>query len=49
MMGDNGYYGGSVAARYDESSSDMFAPAVVDPVLDVLAEMAGPVPLRVAG
>jgi SAM-dependent methyltransferase len=30
-----------VAARYDESSADMFAPAVVDPAVDVLAELAG--------
>jgi len=30
-----------VAARYDESSDSMFDPAVVDPTVDFLAEMAG--------
>jgi SAM-dependent methyltransferase len=35
------YFGEPVAARYDESSADMFAPAVVDPVVDLLAELAG--------
>jgi SAM-dependent methyltransferase len=30
-----------IAARYDESSAEMFDPAVVDPVVDVLAELAG--------
>jgi SAM-dependent methyltransferase len=35
------YFGERVAARYDESSSDMFAPAVVDPVVDFLADLAG--------
>ena len=40
-MGDDGYFDERVAARYDESSADMFAPAAVDPVVDVLAELAG--------
>ena len=35
------YFGEPVAARYDESSADMFEPAVVDPVVDLLAELAG--------
>ncbi len=35
------YFGGSVAERYDETSAAMFAPEVVDPVVDVLAELAG--------
>ena len=35
------YFGGWVAERYDETSAAMFAPAVVDPVVDVLTELAG--------
>jgi SAM-dependent methyltransferase len=35
------HFGGKVAERYDESSADMFDPAVVDPVVDFLAELAG--------
>ena len=35
------YFGEAVAARYDESSADMFAPAVADPVVDFLADLAG--------
>ena len=31
----------AVAAGYDESSADMFEPAVVDPVVDFLADLAG--------
>jgi SAM-dependent methyltransferase len=38
---DDGYFDERVAARYDESAADMFDPAVVDPVVDVLAELAG--------
>jgi SAM-dependent methyltransferase len=38
---DDGYFGERVAARYDESSAEMFDPAVVEPVVDVLAELAG--------
>jgi SAM-dependent methyltransferase len=40
-MHDDGYFGERVAARYDESSADMFEPAVVDPAVDFLAELAG--------
>jgi SAM-dependent methyltransferase len=35
------YFGGEVAARYDESSAAMFDPAVVGPTVDVLADLAG--------
>jgi len=35
------HFGERVAARYDESSVEMFEPAVVDPVVDFLAELAG--------
>jgi SAM-dependent methyltransferase len=35
------HFGEQVAARYDESSPEMFDPAVVDPVVDLLAELAG--------
>jgi SAM-dependent methyltransferase len=35
------YFGESVAGRYDESAADMFEPAVVDPVVDFLAALAG--------
>jgi SAM-dependent methyltransferase len=37
----NGYFGPKVAARYDESMAGMFEPASVDPVVEVLAELAG--------
>jgi SAM-dependent methyltransferase len=40
-MHDDGYFGQRVAARYDESSDSMFDPAVVDPAVDFLAELAG--------
>jgi SAM-dependent methyltransferase len=35
------YFGEDVAARYDESSADMFDPAVVEPAVDFLEELAG--------
>lgn len=35
------YFGEHVAERYDESSADMFEPAVVDPVVDFLADLTG--------
>jgi SAM-dependent methyltransferase len=35
------HFGEDVAARYDETSAFMFEPSVVDPVVDVLAELAG--------
>ena len=34
-------FGEDVAARYDESSADMFAPDVLDPAVEFLAELAG--------
>jgi SAM-dependent methyltransferase len=37
----DGYFDERVAARYDESSAAMFDPAAVDPVVDLLAELAG--------
>jgi SAM-dependent methyltransferase len=40
-MDEDGYFSEEVAARYDESSAEMFAPAVVDAAADVLAELAG--------
>jgi SAM-dependent methyltransferase len=41
VTAEDGYFDERVAARYDDSSRDMFAPAAVDPVVDVLAELAG--------
>jgi SAM-dependent methyltransferase len=38
---EDGYFGERVAARYDDPSSDMFQPSVVDAAVDVLAELAG--------
>src|SRR5919197_936397 len=35
------YFGEQVAERYDESSAGMFDPAVVDPAVDFLADLAG--------
>ena len=35
------YFDERVAARYDFSEADMFAPEVVDPIVGVLAELAG--------
>jgi SAM-dependent methyltransferase len=40
MHHDDGYFDERVAARYDESSAEMFDPAVVDPVVDLVAELA---------
>ena len=42
-MHDDGYFDERVAARYDESGeiAEMFDSAVVDPVVDFLAELAG--------
>jgi SAM-dependent methyltransferase len=34
------YFGEAVAERYDETAADMFDPAVVDPVVDFLVELA---------
>ena len=40
-MHDDGYFDERVAARYDESTGEMFDPAVVEPVVDLLVELAG--------
>ncbi|WP_405871718.1 class I SAM-dependent methyltransferase [Streptomyces sp. NBC_00005] len=41
MLDEDGYFGESVAAGYDESSADMFASDVVEPAVDLLTELAG--------
>jgi SAM-dependent methyltransferase len=41
VPGEDGYFDERVAARYDESEAHMFDPAVVAPVADFLAELAG--------
>jgi len=38
---DEGFFGERVASSYDERSADMFDPAVVTPVVDLLARLAG--------
>jgi SAM-dependent methyltransferase len=38
---EDGYFGEDVAARYDESSTEMFDPAVVEPAVAFLAQLAG--------
>lgn len=40
-MPDDGHFGERVAARYDDSAPEMFAPEAVDPVADLLAGFAG--------
>ena len=40
-MHDDGYFDEHVAARYDQSSADMFDARVVDPAVDFLREIAG--------
>jgi SAM-dependent methyltransferase len=35
------YFAAPVAARYDADSTEMFDPAVLDPTVDLLAELAG--------
>ena len=41
MNTKDGYFDEPVAARYDESAAEMFAPAIVEPAVDVLADLAG--------
>ncbi|MFJ8630226.1 class I SAM-dependent DNA methyltransferase [Streptomyces sp. NPDC093568] len=41
MIDEDGYFGENIAAGYDDSAADMFSPAVVDPAVDLLAELAG--------
>jgi SAM-dependent methyltransferase len=38
---DDGYFDERAAAKYDESGAEMFDPGVVDPVVDLLAALAG--------
>ena len=40
-LGGDGYFDERVAARYDDSSPEMFDPAVIQPTVDLLAELAG--------
>jgi SAM-dependent methyltransferase len=40
MHDDDGYFDEQIAARYDESSAEMFDPESVDPVVDCLADLA---------
>jgi len=39
-VGDDGHFDERVAARYDESSAEAFDPAVVEPAVELLAELA---------
>ena len=41
MPGEDGFFDERVAARYDASEADMFEPAVVEPAVDFLADLAG--------
>ncbi len=41
MGADEGYFGERVAAVYDEHSASMFDPAVVEPAVEMLHELAG--------
>jgi SAM-dependent methyltransferase len=38
---EDGYFDEHVAERYDASSAEMFDPAVVEPAVDLLVELAG--------
>ena len=35
------YFDGPIAAGYDANSSGMFEPVVLDPAVDLLADLAG--------
>ena len=37
----DGYFDEGIAARYDDDSAEMFDPAILEPVIDFLAELAG--------
>ena len=41
MHDGDGYFDERVAARYDDAAAEMFQAEVIDPVVDVLAEIAG--------
>jgi len=45
VHGDDGYFDERVAARYDESSAEMFSAEAVDPTVDFLAGLAGDGPV----
>ena len=40
-MHDDGYFGEHVAATYDDESEELFQPAAIEPVVDLLVELAG--------
>ena len=40
MTGPDGYFGEDVAERYDDGSSEMFSAEVLEPTVDLLAELA---------
>ncbi len=40
-MAEDGYFNERIAANYDEDAADMFAPEVVGPAVDFLANLAG--------
>jgi SAM-dependent methyltransferase len=41
MQDEDGYFDERVAATYEESSAEMFDPAVVEPAVDFLSELVG--------
>jgi SAM-dependent methyltransferase len=41
MEDEDGYFGGRVAASYDESAVAMFEPGLLEPAVEVLADLAG--------
>jgi SAM-dependent methyltransferase len=41
VQDDDGFFDERIADRYDESSAEMFDSAAVDPVIDLLVELAG--------
>ncbi|MDQ0909753.1 SAM-dependent methyltransferase [Streptomyces canus] len=41
MTDNDGYFSEPIAATYDESTADMFAPDAVEPAVALLAELAG--------
>ena len=41
MSDEDGYFGEAIAATYDDADDPMFAPDVVEPTVDFLAELAG--------
>ena len=40
MHDGDGYFDERIAARYDETSAEMFEPAVIQPTVDLLVELA---------